>query len=432
MQYRFADLLFDTERGLSAAAQRVALGRREALLLGQLLAADGRVVTKDTLAAALWPGETPSDDSIAQLVRRLRQALQAPGRPPIVQTVYGEGLRLAVPMQRIESAEAGSGAANPAPTTGSAVQALVLTAREHAAQRGRSNIEAARDGARRALELDPRCVPAWCALAEFELMRAGRSLAPAREAGAAAAAAAARALALDRQCGTALAIRGFVRATIEDDLLAGGADLQAALVADPEHWLVRGLNAWVLLAAGRTQQAVDEVDMMLHLNPWTAWLSYLRGQYLLYAGRPAEALEAARLAGARFSDVDVAQFSLSMVSSALGLHDEAIAAGRRAADLATDTPMFHTALAAALARAGREAEARGTIERIEAGAPPLPALWLAPAWWALGDADRALAMLALADRQRVPQRVYAALDPRFVPLLAARRGAATLSRRHIA
>jgi DNA-binding winged helix-turn-helix (wHTH) protein len=426
MQYRFADLLFDTERGLSASGRMLSLGRREALLLGLLLAADGRVVTKDTLAAALWPGDAPSDDSIAQLVRRLRQTLESAGRPPIVQTVYGEGLRLAVAAARIQSGAEGSGAAAPAPSNGSAVQALVLTAREHAAQRGRNNIEAARDAARRALELDPRSVPAWCALAEFELMRVGRSLAPAREAGAAASAAAARALALDRRCATALAIRGFLRATLDDDLLAGSADMQSALAADPEHWLVRGLHAWVLLAAGRTQQAVDEVDTMLRLNPWTAWMSYLRGQYLLYAGRPAEALEAARLAGARFGDVDVAQFSLSMVASALGLHDEAIAAGQRAADLAADTPMFQTALASALARAGRDAEARKTIERIEAGAPPLPALWLAPAWWALGESERALAMLAMAERQGVPQRVYAALDPRFTPLLAASRSAAGL------
>lgn len=115
-----------------------------------------------------------------------------------------------------------------------------------------------------------------------------------------------------------------------------------------------------------------------------------------------------------------------MVASAVGLHDEAMAVGRRAADLAVDTPQLHTALAAALARAGRDAEARRPIERIEATVPPLPALWPAPAWWALGEHERACAMLALAEAQRVPQRVYAALDPRFSALLADRPAAATV------
>ena len=412
MQYQFDSFRFDTERGLSAAGRALALGRREAALLGMLLAADGRVVAKDTLAAALWPGEAPSDDSIAQLVRRLRLVLDAPGRTPILQTVYGAGLRLAVPVQQVAVESEATAKRR------TAVKALVITAREHAAKRSRTNIEAACDIARRAIELDPDCLAAWVALAEFELMRVGRGLAPAIEAGAAAAAAAARALALDSTCATALAIRGFVRATIDDDLLAGSIDLRSAVAADAENWLVRGLHAWVLLAAGQVQEAVAEVGTMAQLNAWNAWLSYLHGQYLLYAGQPAEALEAARLGAAKFADIDVAHFSLSMVASALNLHDEAIATGRRAADLNPDTPLIHTALAAALARAGRATEARRAIDRIEAGAPPLPALWLAPAWWALGDPARAGAMLALAEAERVPQRAYVTLDPRFAPLLA--------------
>jgi DNA-binding winged helix-turn-helix (wHTH) protein/tetratricopeptide (TPR) repeat protein len=426
MQYQFADLLFDTERGLSASGKALPLGRREAALLGLLLEADGRVVSKDTLAAALWPGEAPSDDSIVQLVRRLRHTLDAPGRPSILQTVYGAGLRVAVPVLRTaaEPARAVAGTA-----AGSVVQTLLITAREHAAKRGRTHLDAARDAARRALELDPGYVAAWCALAEFELMRTVRWLAPAYEAGSAAASAAARALALDGACAPALAIRGLVRATIDGDLLGGSADLRSAREADAEHWLIRGLHAWVLLAAGRTQEALHEVTAASHLNPWNTWLAGQAGQYLLYGGQPAEAIAAARLSAARFADIDVTHFTLSMVASAVGLHDEAVAAGRRAADLAADTPLFHTALAAALARAGRDAEARRVIERIETMAAPLPALWLAPAWWALGEPERAREMLALAEAQRVPQRVYASLDPRFEALLASGRAAAPTPRR---
>jgi hypothetical protein len=104
---------------------------------------------------------------------------------------------------------------------------------------------------------------------------------------------------------------------------------------------------------------------------------------------------------------------LSIVASGMGLHDEAIAAGRLAMERAPDTPFMHTGLASALARAGGRDEALALVSQIEAAPFPLPGAWLASAWLALGHRDRALDRLQQARREGSPHLVYALVDPRL-------------------
>ena len=75
----------------------------------------------------------------------------------------------------------------------------------------------------------------------------------------------------------------------------------------------------------------------------------LLAQYLMFAGDREAALIEARVAVERFPEVEISHMMLSVVASGLGLHEEAEAAGRRAKELAPDTPLVHTALACALA-----------------------------------------------------------------------------------
>jgi hypothetical protein len=77
---------------------------------------------------------------------------------------------------------------------------------------------------------------------------------------------------------------------------------------------------------------------------------------------------------------------------------------------------MHTALACALAWAGRHDEALEVIHAIEAAGPPLSALWLAVAWLGLGKRKRALEMLAICREQGAAQYVYTFHDPRLASL----------------
>jgi Flp pilus assembly protein TadD len=107
---------------------------------------------------------------------------------------------------------------------------------------------------------------------------------------------------------------------------------------------------------------------------------------------------------------------LSVVASGAGLHEEAVAAGRRAMELAPDTPLVHAALACALARAGWLKEATDLIQLIEVRSIGSPCPSLATAYLALGRRDRAIDVLTRAREVGSPQFVYAFVDPRLAEL----------------
>ncbi len=84
------------DRGFDAS-KLTALTAKESALLEYLRAHAGSVCDKDDLIRAVWPEDMifergVRDDSLAQLVRRLREKVEAdPGKPRHVQTVAGRG-----------------------------------------------------------------------------------------------------------------------------------------------------------------------------------------------------------------------------------------------------------------------------------------------------------------------------------------------------
>jgi len=299
------------------------------------------------------------------------------------------------------------------PAASVAANASLIAARELSARRTPADLAAAIEAVERAIDIDPDLVAAWCALAELHVLRASLGLVPSAEAGEAAVLAAEKALALDRDSSPALAVRGWVRSVIRLDVAAGLADFERNLRIADGYWAARAQHAWALVAAGSLDRGVSEMRAASELNPWGVWHSGLLGLYLFFARRFDEALAHARNDARRYPGFDTAQMRLSIVASGMGLHDEAIAAGRLAMERAPDTPFMHTCLASALARAGRRDEALALVRQIEATPFPLPGAWLASAWLALGRRDRALDRLQQARRDGSPHLVYALVDPRL-------------------
>jgi energy-coupling factor transporter ATP-binding protein EcfA2 len=87
--------------GRTAAINKDLLTAKEMLLLEYLQAHSGEVCAKDDLIRAVWPEDKVfergvRDDSLAQLVRRLREKVEADAsRPAKIQTVTGRGYRFA-------------------------------------------------------------------------------------------------------------------------------------------------------------------------------------------------------------------------------------------------------------------------------------------------------------------------------------------------
>jgi len=101
MIYKVAGFIVDRGRfELSRDGEPIALQPRAMRLLLMLLEADGRLVTKAQIVAAIWDGRAISDSALTSQVKALRKALGDTLRPcRIVGTVHAEGLRILAPIE---------------------------------------------------------------------------------------------------------------------------------------------------------------------------------------------------------------------------------------------------------------------------------------------------------------------------------------------
>lgn len=98
-RYAFADFTYDPVNGCFCGEHRVGLSLLECRLLGCLVGAGGHVVRKDALVADVWRSTAVSDDSITRTVYVLRRKLRAFSGSRIVESVYAQGYRIAVPVR---------------------------------------------------------------------------------------------------------------------------------------------------------------------------------------------------------------------------------------------------------------------------------------------------------------------------------------------
>jgi DNA-binding response OmpR family regulator len=87
------DLCFDAgTHEVKRAGQRVELSARECRLLECLLRANGAVVSRRDIIAAVWGYDfDPGTNLVDVYIRRLRLKLDAPDRAPLLHTVRGLG-----------------------------------------------------------------------------------------------------------------------------------------------------------------------------------------------------------------------------------------------------------------------------------------------------------------------------------------------------
>jgi TolB-like protein len=109
---RIADLTLDLRREelRDGTGARVDLRHRSFAVLRQLVENAGRVVSKDELLAANWPGLSVTDDSLTQCISDIRRLLGKSGRD-LVRTVARRGYMVVLPdgpaLQAVREASAG-------------------------------------------------------------------------------------------------------------------------------------------------------------------------------------------------------------------------------------------------------------------------------------------------------------------------------------
>ena len=270
-----------------------------------------------------------------------------------------------------------------------------------------------------AVDADPSFAAAWDWLAyawndagvDVEWTTPARAFPRAR-------AAALRALELDAKLATSSALLGYLRAAYDWDWPAGVAELQRAVAAAPTESGTVWSYAYVLSLLGRHDEAVAQVRALADALPEDGRLKQEVAERLIDAGRFAEAVEFANATLGTGAEQGQSRDLLGCAAFGAGDFATAVAELERAAALQQRAAPVVGRLAAAYARAGREGDARALLGELEAraGGAPVNYATAARVYAALGERERALALLEQGAEQRQRDVLDIANDPFFAAL----------------
>jgi DNA-binding winged helix-turn-helix (wHTH) protein len=105
---KFGRFTFDSGRRLLLDGDRAITVPPKAFdLLALLIRHAPNVVSKESIASAVWPDEAPSDASLAMAVTELRKALGETGdRPQFIRTVHRRGYAFGAAIEHVDRAQA--------------------------------------------------------------------------------------------------------------------------------------------------------------------------------------------------------------------------------------------------------------------------------------------------------------------------------------
>jgi DNA-binding winged helix-turn-helix (wHTH) protein/Tfp pilus assembly protein PilF len=306
--YEFGPFRFDPrDRVLARRGVNVPLSPKAAELLLLFVQSHGRLLPKETLIASLWPDTFVEESSLSQTVFLLRKALGE----PYIETIPRRGFRFTAPVREVDSSRRPNGVATrfaaaliavavtatlvfavrrepvvfagerlPANIAPSAREAY-LKGRHHWNRRTVSDFEKAVDYFRDATEQEPRFALAWAGLADAYnfLGQAPRAAVAAR-----------RALEIDDSCAPAWAALANVNLFHDFDWDGAERAFQRAIELDPNYATTHQWRAYSFLTRRRFAQAKIEMAKARDLDPLSTIITTDVGTVHFYAGEYEEAL----------------------------------------------------------------------------------------------------------------------------------------------
>jgi TolB-like protein/Tfp pilus assembly protein PilF/tRNA A-37 threonylcarbamoyl transferase component Bud32 len=280
----------------------------------------------------------------------------------------------------------------------------------------------------RAISLDPQYPAAHAAVAEYYCWLAIFGVAPPAECLAAAREAARRAVELDDTLAEAHTALGLALLAHKTQWTKTKAHLLRAVELNPSYAIARVWLGGQYAMEGRFDEADAELRRACELDPLNPLNTYNRQWCLYQARRYEESIKVGRDLMRGDPRYAPAYFAQSWALRRVGAHEEAVEAARKGVALGGDTPQIVAALAAAQAEAGRVEEAR----RLLAGLHELAAkryvthYHRALVHLQLGEHDEALDLLAQSVASIEPWVVWLGTEPQLDPLRSDRRFQALL------
>jgi TolB-like protein/DNA-binding winged helix-turn-helix (wHTH) protein/Tfp pilus assembly protein PilF len=290
---------------------------------------------------------------------------------------------------------------------------LYLRGRYHALKRTLPETQKAISYFQQAIALDPSYALAYVGLADayFSSLAANR---PSNEFFPQARASAQKAIEIDDTLAAAHAQLGYIIFWYDWDWEASESKFKRALELDPDGAETHLFYAHLLSNMGRHSEALAEAKRARELDPLNLLISALEGSFLIHAGRTDEALTRLH----ETMELDPNYFLAHLIASTgfilKGMYSEAISEARRAREISGARSSYAEAvLGYALAKSGREVEARSLLEGLLKSSAKREPYHIALVYNGLGQHDDALAWLERAYAQRSPGMVFLKAEPKW-------------------
>jgi TolB-like protein/DNA-binding winged helix-turn-helix (wHTH) protein/Tfp pilus assembly protein PilF len=292
---------------------------------------------------------------------------------------------------------------------------LYLRGRYHALKRTLPETQKAISYFQQAIAIDPAYALAYVGLADayFSSLAANR---PSNEIFPQARAAAQKAIEIDDTLAVAHAQLGFITFWYDWEWDASENKLKRALELDPDSADAHLFYAHLLSNTGRHAQALAEAKRARELDPLNLRVNALEGQFLIHAGHTDDALTRLQDALEMDSNYFLTHLYLSSVYIEKGMYSEAISEARRAREISGARSTYSESfLGYALAKAGKEAEARSLLDGLFKtwAEGNVSGYHIALIYKGLGQHDEALAWLERAYAQRSPAMVFLKVEPKW-------------------
>lgn len=269
---------------------------------------------------------------------------------------------------------------------------LCLMGRYHWNRRTTTDLVKAEAYYQRAIAADPTYAPAFAGLAKVYALMPQVGMVPFADSSEKSKTAARRALELDEGLAEAHATLGFVALNTASEWKGSDVELLRALELDPNdatthHWL-----AFYLLFAGRSDEALAEIELARQLDPMSGAI-YSSAGHLLYATRHfAEARVALGRSIELAPDYGRPHATMALLEWETGHPSEALEQARTALALTEDDPNNIGEVGYVFAHTGKTAEARALLATLtdpnrRGGRAPIFAAMIE---LGLGERDRAL------------------------------------------
>ena len=235
-----------------------------------------------------------------------------------------------------------------------------------------------------------------------------------------------QALALDESLADAHASLAFVRMHYDWDFAGAEQEFIRAVTLNPGYATAHHWYAYDLVALGRVDQAVTEMQRAQRADPLSVIISRDLGEMLLFAGRNQEAVAECQRAIEMDRGFELAHYTLGWALERVGRSREGLDEFRQAGS----SPGAELREGLVAIREGRPADTRRIVERLEREGDSRSGVWIHAAALAsaLHDADLAFAALERSVGEREGGLILLAVEPAWDPIRSDPRFAALMRR----